>query len=485
MKKQYILPLLISFTIIFSCTKEENETYVPIKDDLPVAIDDIISSTLVTTTEIEVLNNDITGDPILPNSLNIVGGIDTDSNTTLDRLVKAGEGTWNTTTIGAIIFTPEMAFTGNPTPIKYKGKDKEGNFSNEAGVAINAIPIANVDPSLNPYQNLSSYKFFVGNMKDQLPSMNVLPYEPASSLFTDYAHKKRFVWMPTGTKATNIGDTKTLELPVGAVLIKTFYYDNVQNVSPRGARRIIETRIMIRKASGWVFAEYVWNASQTEATLDLNGSFTPIEWIDEDNITKSTNYRLPNLSQCVICHKTSVGTTTTNIPIGIKPQNLNFNYNYGTETKNQLTKWIEKGYLQGNFTLPTPENSTINYNDPSIDISLRARSYVDINCAHCHQTERHCEYRPMRFAFNETGVRNGEGLQKMGVCVPAQDVQGGVLSNYPQIITPRNIEASMLYYRISTTNETYRMPLHGRTLVHTEGVALMREWINSLEQCQE
>ena len=36
--------------------------------------------------------------------------------------------------------------------------------------------------------------------------------------------------------------------------------------------KIIETRIMIRKSDGWIFADYVWNEDQTEADLDLNGS---------------------------------------------------------------------------------------------------------------------------------------------------------------------------------------------------------------------
>jgi hypothetical protein len=42
----------------------------------------------------------------------------------------------------------------------------------------------------------------------------------------------------------------------------------------------------------------------------------------------------------------------------------------------------------------------------------------------------------------------------------------------------------MLFYRINTTDETFRMPLHGRTMLHDEGIALIGQWINSLEDCQ-
>ncbi|RRJ92498.1 hypothetical protein [Flavobacterium macacae] len=341
-----------------------------------------------------------------------------------------------------------------------------------------------VDLSQVPYAKLSDYHFFDGEIKNQNPSLDVLPYEPASSLFTDYAHKKRFVWMPKNTSATFNGDEKVLELPVGAALVKTFYYDNVQNITPAGGTRIIETRIMIRKSSGWIFANYVWNDEQTEAFLDLEGSYTDISWKDENNVIKSTNYRIPNEIQCIVCHKTNQvvdgNTTSVNIPIGIKPQNLNFSKNFGTANANQLTKWMQEGYLQNNFSLPTASNTAIDYNDVSKPISLRARSYVDINCAHCHQTNQHCDYRPMRYAFNETRAQNG--LTNMGVCVETQDMQD-FDESLAQIVNPGNVNRSMMHFRLNTTNEAYRMPLHGRTIIHEEGVQLVEAWINSLSSC--
>lgn len=340
-----------------------------------------------------------------------------------------------------------------------------------------------VDLTQVPYPKLSDYKFFEGELKNLIPSLNVLPYEPASSLFSDYAHKKRFVWMPVGTKATYSADGKVLELPVGAVLIKTFYYDNVQNTNPVGATRIVETRLMIKKATGWTFAEYVWNTEQTEAYFDLAGSNTEITWKDENEVIKTTNYRIPNEVQCIICHKNKemIGSTQvdTYIPIGIKPQNLNFSYTYNNGTMNQLSKWKEQGYLEGNFTMPTAENSAINYNDNTKPLELRVRSYLDSNCSHCHAPDRHCDYRPVRFAFSETGGDNSR--TNMGVCVDTEDFS--FAPALTKIIKPGATNRSMLFYRLNTTEESFRMPLHGRTLIHEEGVAMMQEWINSLTTC--
>ncbi len=348
----------------------------------------------------------------------------------------------------------------------------------------NYVPVApespvTVDLTTVPYQKLSEYKFFEGELKNLEPALNVLPFEPASSLFSDYAHKKRFIWMPKGKKATYNGDGKILELPVGAVLIKSFYYDNVQ---PAGGTKIIETRLMIKRENSWLFANYIWNEEQTEAYYNMNGAYIDLQWKDENNVIKGTEYRVPSGEQCIVCHKSTQvennQVITTYIPIGIKPQNLNTTYNYETGSKNQLLKWIEQGYLTNNFSLPTAENSTIDYSDTSKSLDRRMRSYVDINCAHCHSDERHCEYRPMRFAYSETANNN----TNIGVCVNTHDMQG-FPSSLSKIITPSKPDRSMLYFRINTTDEAVRMPLHGRTMLHNEGITLVNQWINTIEQC--
>lgn len=337
-----------------------------------------------------------------------------------------------------------------------------------------------VDLTSVPYPKLSDYKFFEGDMKNQVPALDVIPYEPISSLFSDYAHKKRFVWVPKGLKATYDGDNKIVVLPTGSVIIKSFFYENI---IPANETKLIETRLMIRKADGWIFANYVWNEEQTEAYFDLEGSVKNISWTDENNIVKNVEYRIPNHAQCIVCHKSKGYVNDVyvqvNIPIGLKPQNLNKPYNYGSETKNQLTKWMELGILE-NFSLPSVENTVVNYADQSKTLDQRVRSYFDINCAHCHSTTGHCDYRPMRFPFSETN----NNLINMGVCVDTQDMQN-FESALSKLVTPGNIERSMLYFRLNTIDETYRMPLHGRAIIHQEGIELVEDWINSLTNtCQ-
>ena len=337
--------------------------------------------------------------------------------------------------------------------------------SNDADDNYEAISPVQVDLTQVPYEKLSDYNFFDGNLKDQNPAIGVLPYAPISSLFTDYASKKRFVWMPKNSKATYNGDGNILELPIGSAIIKTFYYDNVQ---PNNTTKIIETRIMIKKATGWIFAEYVWNEDQTDAFLDMNGSTTTIDWI-KNGEPISINYRIPSEAECFICHKEN----NIAVPIGIKPQSLNATYAYASGSMKQLQKWINTGYLDNN--LPTTIGAVVDYTDTSQDLELRVRSYLDINCAHCHKEGSHCDYRPIRLAFNETGIPSN-----LGICITPQENINSALTN---IITPNNFNRSVMHFRMNSTDEATRMPLIGRSIVHTEGVALLESWINTLDPC--
>lgn len=320
-----------------------------------------------------------------------------------------------------------------------------------------------------PYAKLSTYMFFTGELKNLQPNTKVIPYEPASSLFTDYALKKRFIWMPGGVKAGYDADDKVLNFPVGTVLIKNFYYNTVQ---PGNTTKILETRLMIKKSTGWIFAEYLWNDAQTEAELVTgtnfaSGSSKNITFKKDNGDMITTDYRIPSETECLACHKLD----NKPIPIGMKPQNLNGTYNYPNGIKNQLQKFVDEGYLQ---SYPSSIVSTVNYKDTSKPLDIRLRSYLDINCAHCHQENARCDYRAIRLSFSQTA-----NLTKMGVCVMADEPLG---SSLEKIITPGNPAKSVMHYRLSSVNENNRMPLLGRTIVHDEGVALLNQWISSLNQ---
>ncbi len=314
-----------------------------------------------------------------------------------------------------------------------------------------------------PYQTLSEYNFFEGPMARLEPVYGVLPYELINPLFSDYSKKKRFIWMPDNIKARYANDDAVLNFPVGTVLIKNFYYENVL---PELQTRVIETRLMIHKPEGWVFANYVWNEAQDEAIFDLSGSFQPLEW-EENGLTRNVNYRIPAGPECQTCHK--IGEIP--VPVGLKPRNLNSVFQYKDGGMNQLEKLVQFGYLEDE--LPEDISTMVAWADETASLKDRARAYLDANCAHCHQEEAHCAYRPVRFNYDASASDTN-----LGVCVEPDTDLGNGLSH---IISPSNHMRSVMYFRMNTTDEAVRMPLLGRSMIHDEGVALIYDYINSIE----
>jgi uncharacterized repeat protein (TIGR03806 family) len=331
----------------------------------------------------------------------------------------------------------------------------------DAYVPLPQSPVV-LDLAAAPYANLSDYNFFEGALKDLTPVFGVLPYDLNSGLFADYAKKKRFVWMPAGQTATYVTDGKILDFPTGTVLIKNFYYDNVQ---PDNTTRILETRLMIKKSDGWVFANYIWNEAQTTATLNTSGGTQQITWL-ENGIEQMVNYHIPSQLECRQCHSQNAIA----LPLGTKPQNLNKNYSYAGGTQNQLDMWKSFGYLN---TVPANILTTVDWTDEANPLEVRVRSYLDVNCAHCHTEGADCGHTPMNLAFSQSSLP-----ANLGICrEPVEFVTG----TEQYVVDGQDVDNSLMYFRMSTKIQSEMMPPIGRTTLHTEALELMEQWINSIE----
>jgi len=95
---------------------------------------------------------------------------------------------------------------------------------------------------------LSEYGLFQGYLKNQEPIAGVTPYELISPLFSDYAHKLRFVQLPAG-QLVNYNPDSVFQFPVGTRIAKTFYFPNDVR-KPNAGRRIMETRILSHEPTG-------------------------------------------------------------------------------------------------------------------------------------------------------------------------------------------------------------------------------------------
>ena len=322
-----------------------------------------------------------------------------------------------------------------------------------------------------------------------VPGNGVEAYDLNAPLFTDYAQKLRTIYLPPGTSA-GYQETEAFEFPVGTIIAKTFFY-------PRGSREglvqasyrwsanqrildrnevvVLETRLLVRQADGWDALPYVWRGD--DAVLMIAGTLSRLEIELNDGSIAPLPYIVPTRNECAACHATD-HTTGEFMPIGPKARHLNRVYlgTLGTGV-NQLTEMAASGRLSGLPDLTTvPRNADLASSAPVAD---KARAYLDSNCGHCHNEKGAADTSGLLLDTTTTSTR------ALGICKPPIAAGQGTGGRSYSIV-PGTPDDSILVFRMATDDPGSRMPELGRSLVHTEGVALVSRWIDELRgECIE
>jgi len=326
---------------------------------------------------------------------------------------------------------------------------------------------------------------------------NVLPFDLNTPLFTDYAHKLRTVWIPPG-KFAQFSPDDNFDFPLGTILSKTFYYprstqaasspttllanddystDFTRHELDLDKVYLVETRLLVHQKSGWQALAYIWNEAQNEARLEIAGDIKTLTLKMANGDTNNFYYVIPTRNECASCHA-SDHTSGKLVPIGTKARHLKKIYRYyNSETSsapaNQLITWQAKGLLDG---LPNIDSVTSNaqWNASSRDqLTHRARSYLDINCSHCHNPKGPADTSGLFLHMAELTPR------RLGNCKPPVAAGRGS-GNFEFAIVPGKANQSILTFRMQSIDPGEMMPELGRSTVHTEGLELINEWINSL-----
>lgn len=324
---------------------------------------------------------------------------------------------------------------------------------------VSASPSPQVDEALILSDALPPRLQDFGLLVDgQTPAPGVVPYHLNTPLFSDYALKFRFMHLPKGKKAKATGDG-LLDFPVGTVLIKSFGYPADMR-APDKDLRILETRLLIHRARGWVALPYVWNAAGTEATLKRAGQRMDVSWTHSDGQVRTISYAVPNANQCKGCHVT--GATMT--PIGPKVRNLDDGHQLQALTKAGLLS----GKAQADHPMPVwdrPETGSV---------ALRARAYLDANCSHCHNRAGPADTSGLWLDWDQAADTN-LGIGKR----PTAAGRGSVGLDFA--IKPGDPAASYLVARMASTEPGIAMPELGRAVAHDEAVALVSQWIREMK----
>jgi autotransporter-associated beta strand protein len=308
---------------------------------------------------------------------------------------------------------------------------------------------------------------------NRVPAAGLLPYAPNVPLWSDGAVKSRYMAVPnnggviTPNEQIAFLPTNTWTFPAGTVFTKNF--DLVVNATnPSVPLRRLETRLLVRDINGAVYGvTYKWRPDNSDADLLLTSSNEVIQVTNATGVTSQTWY-YPSPADCLTCH-----TPIANYVLGLNTRQLNGPLAYPAtgNTDNQLRTLNRLGMFNPAFDEATISNfeSLSALTNLSVSFQQRARSYLDANCAQCHQP-------------GGTGITFDA---RYDTPLAQQNI-----TNYPAafslgfdnacIVKADDVWRSMLWQRMNTTNSTTRMPPLARNVVDTNAVAVIAGWINSL-----
>ncbi len=296
-----------------------------------------------------------------------------------------------------------------------------------------------------PFSTKLSEMSLYSNFKTRTVAAINVEFKPTHELWSDGAAKKRWISIPAGKKIDS-SDIDQWDFPICTRLWKEFSKDG----------KIIETRLWQRTGKDeYLFGAYAWNDAQTEATWTLDGV---------DNAL-GTTHDIPNLAACLRCHE------------GVKGRSLGFG-------AVQLAKspGLDLAGVNAKGWLTNPPITGKDYGIPGNPTEVAALGWLNANCGHCHnpnsattwaQTDMVLRIYPLEGAPADTKLyKTSVGVLNMSfkpTAGPFVRIEPGVPLS------------STLYVRDATRDgASVQMPPIASEVVHTEGLAAVKAWIESM-----
>ena len=261
---------------------------------------------------------------------------------------------------------------------------------------------------------------------EELARHNTVAFAPNYQLWSFDAGKLRYIHVPRGEHVQFQKSTpNAFRIPENTRFYKTFLKPVIDKNGKTGWRKM-ETRLIVarkaqvvagKKVDRALFATYVWNKNETEATLlekpyfDNNKFKDEIQrYVTDERAFKSTlesadqsgpvvlrqldgtkEYPVPGAHRCVQCH---MGAESEDYVLGFTPYQINRRalaeggtYEApGEDDLTQVERLIAYGVVGGvknASSLPKLEESGGD-RKPRNQYELRAQAYLYGNCGHCH-----------------------------------------------------------------------------------------------------
>lgn len=313
---------------------------------------------------------------------------------------------------------------------------------------------------------------FPGSLAETGLFENVVSLEPADGLlaydvnlpfWSDGAEKQRWFGIPNQADMISFSEDGNWGLPSGMTWVKHFEIDAV--VNGQLVKKRLETRVMVRTDEGNYGVSYQWNEQGTQATLVPSGGVDfEIQTIRNGQQVTQT-WQIPSRSQCATCHTPEAGHA-----LSFRTRQLNREGEITGDVGNFIQLMANSGYLEGLDESVNHLPRHYKPDDMSVDQERRVRSYLDVNCAYCHNSE----------SAVPTDWDASADVKLFATKMINGEVQNGKLHPQDKLLTPGSAQRSVVYNRLAAENGYTRMPPSSTTIVDEAGAALLRNWIENL-----
>jgi glucose/arabinose dehydrogenase len=328
--------------------------------------------------------------------------------------------------------------------------------------------------SAEPPSLLSQTGIFT-NLSTLSTAPGLVPYRTVNPLFSDAAAKKRWIILPNnGTHDTPSEDITFDEkenwvFPPGTVFVK--HFEVVINENNPTLIKRLETRFLICSEGGGKYGlTYRWNEAGTDAQLLTSGQIEDFTITLQNGTTAPRRWEYPSRSDCMLCHTTAAGQA-----LGVKTASLNEKIYYEStgRTANQLATFNALGMFDRTLSVTELENflEARNISDATAPLEHRVRSYIDMNCSHCHRPGSSVDYFDARLSTSLT-------LQGL--------INSTIKGHYHELeadgryLKPGNPNLSALYVRMNNVGNGSAMPPIAKNLVDTKAVEVFRNYLLGL-----
>jgi uncharacterized repeat protein (TIGR03806 family) len=344
------------------------------------------------------------------------------------------------------------------------------------------------------------------SVPDNQMQLGVIPYSVNAPLWSDTAYKERYLLLPATDPHIEITNSRGWNFPDQTVIVKSFALEMTEG--DPASRRWIETRFLVKQEGEWAGYSYRWNEAQTDASLVADsGDEAEYELHAIDGKVRSQKWRFPSRTECMVCH-----SRAANFVLGLSTLQMNRDHDYGGTELNQLhaleqlgvvrANWIsdirtayqeefkrggksaeeiaeilrsdnQRSAPQANF-LPKSAEEYDALGDPydeTLDLTLRARSYLHANCAQCHVGAGGGNSQIELEFSNSLASMKAIDVEPLHHKFEIPDAK---------LISPGRPEHSVLLHRINIRGGG-QMPQLATEIVDQRAVALIRAWISEMK----